>query len=243
MKTKTILSVILCLVFSMGLQAQRNTVLIFQDYSGSVKANENHIAKQKTVLKTILLKHIQKPNDRVIVSYLFHNSASVTNQREFVFENPTKREAKTKVETTRQKSQLLRAKFRFITNVLQAFETRQKRSHQTRILEAIPKIHALAGDKDTLKIIFLSDMLESSPRRELSRINSKLDAETKAKYDAQRIINDFGISKVKYPNITIDCYLPLGMMENQTAYQFLNFYWTTVFKIVFDTENLKFHIL
>jgi len=241
---KTRISIIsLCLSVSMLIHAQHTTIF-FKDHSGSINQSAAQIARETTILKTVLLKNINEPNDRVMISYLYRNSASVSNVKEFVFTLPqNSNQPLTEIEKVRQKSQTMQVKFGFINQVSNALQTQEKKSNETRILEALPRIDEAVKQSETVTVIFFSDMLESSPRRQFTRINSKADAETKAQQDIDQLMQDFGLVASNHPDLTIACYLPVGEMENGISFQFIEYYWRAIFKHLFGTQNIQFSTL
>jgi len=234
------LCIALCVCFSMQSHAQHTTIF-FLDHSGSISKRADQIAREAILLKTVLLQNITEPDDRALISYLYRNSASVSNVKEFVFTLPrNSKQPQTEIEKAQQQSQLMQAKFGFINRVSQVLQTSEEKSDQTRILEILPRINEVLKISEKVTVIFFSDMLESSPRRQLTRIHSKTDAETKARQDVSQLMQDFGLSTSKNPELTITCYLPLGELENNTSFQFIEYYWLTVFEYLFGTNNLKF---
>lgn len=236
------LSFFLCLFTNIC--AQTTTTLIFKDHSGSIQPSADQVKTEAMILKTILLKTVKQKGDRIIISYLYRNTNSVSNTKELVFDPSIgNTDATDKLAQARAKSQLMKAKFGFINRVGQTLWTDEMKSDQTRILEALPKIGSYLKEGGNVHVVFLSDMLESSPRRELLSIRSKEGAEAKAKQDVSQIMTDFDLTASSYPHLTIDCYLPLVMMERTQALQFVPYYWKTVFSHLFGTQNLKFHTL
>ena len=229
-----------CMCFLTTSHAQHTTIF-FKDHSGSISQDANEIDQEITIVKKVLLENINAPNDRVMISYLYKNSASVSNIKEFVFTlSRNSKQPETAIEKARQQSQLMQAKFGLINRISSQLHTSKEKSSETHILEVLPRISEALKTSEKITVVFFSDMLESSPRRQLIRINSKVDAETKAKQDVSQLMQDFGLSASKNPNLKIVCYLPLGELENSTSFQFIEYYWLTVFEHLFGTNNLKF---
>lgn len=242
MKTNfLILSLCVCLFTQTSAQ---NRILIFKDHSGSIRPSSTQVQKEENVLKSILLKAVQKKGDAIVISFLFRNTASVSNEKVLVF-NPLLSNATDKDEMAKARatSQLMKAKFSFINQVLKALQTSEVKSDQTRILEALPKIDSYLKQGGNVHVIFLSDLLESSPRREMLSLRSKEDAEAKAKQDVSQIMTDFDLTASSHPNLKVDCYMPVAMMERTNAFQFVPYYWKTVFGHLFGMQNIKFHTL
>jgi hypothetical protein len=220
------------LIASVSLPAQQNTTLILKDHSGSIQHSQKQLAKEQQLLKTILLKQVQSSGDQVVFSYLYRNTASVSNEKLMVLEIPEK--------FSDQSSRVQLFSFSFIAQVIEALESNQPRSDQTRILESIPRM--LKWSQENLQVVILSDLLEYSPQRKLNSLKSREDAISKAKADVAFLIDRYAISSSDN-SIQIDCYLPVCMMENEEKYQYLSFYWDIVFTAFFPNMNLNFHTL
>ena len=169
------------LIASVSLFAQHSTTLILKDHSGSIQHFGEQLAKEKQLLKTILLKQVQSSGDQVVLSYLYRNTASVSNEKVMMLEIPEK--------FSDQTSRVQLFSFSFIAQVTQVLESNQPRSDQTRILESIPRM--LKWSKDNLRVVILSDMLEYSGQRKLSNLKSREDAISKAKSDVQYLIDRY----------------------------------------------------
>ncbi|QMU65999.1 MAG: hypothetical protein GKR88_18085 [Flavobacteriaceae bacterium] len=128
------------------------------------------------------------------------------------------------------------------SKVLNVFKTEVPKSNETHILASIPRIFEELQLSGNLQVIYLSDMLEYSPRRKLY-LRSKSEAEKKGIVDANNIIKDFGLSKSSYPDLQVDCYLPVSMTNQATTFSYISYYWKTVFLTIFQTKNIKFHTL
>jgi len=244
MKTK-ILTLSFCVFIFTQLYAQNTTTIILKDHSGSVHFTPEQEAKEKQVIKSKLLQNIQHPNDKVILLYLFRNSGSVLNAQEFVFIPPQDKSNKTdKLSQARTASALIRAKIAFIKKLEQGLVPNVPKSDQTRILEILPTLDMYLKQGGKVDILFLSDMIESSPRRaDLMSLTSKADAENRAKRDVSKIKTDFGLTSSHYPALQIDCFLPVETMNTTEVFQFLPFYWGILFNDLFGTKNFRFHTL
>lgn len=219
------------------------TTFIFDDISGSVQVAEEQIKKRELILKKTLLERVNQKGTKVILSYLQKNSGNLANSKVFVFEPIQSSTVSTGGSNeAREKANLMRSKFLFITKVLNALKADVPRSNATYILESLPKIYEQLKLDSDLQVISFSDMLEYSPRRKLYLL-SKSDAEKKGIADAKGLIKDFGLSKTTYPNLQIDCYLPVSMTNETTTFSYISYYWETVFKTLFGTDNIKFHTL
>lgn len=235
-------SFFVCLIFQVHAQT---TTLIFKDHSGSIQPTQEQIAKEKNIVKQTLLETITQSGDKVVISYLYRNTNAISNKKELVFTPPAPpKKDMTSLEKTRYQASFTQAKFRYINHVEKALETDQPKSDQTRILEALPKIASHLEQKNVVRVLMLSDMLESSDRCELSRaLHSKQDAEKKAKKHVLQIMTDFDLQASNHPTLQIDCYLPVEIMESGQVFQLLPYYWAEVFRYLFGTEQLKFHTL
>ncbi len=232
---------IFIITFFWGAIFYAQTTIIYKDQSGSVRPSLIQIKKEQTIIKKTLLERINQAGDQVIISYLYKNTGNISNAKVLVFE-PTENTIApaSTAGKAREKTRLMREKFLFISKVLRALNQDVPKSNETHILASLPKIYDQLLLHADIRVIYLSDMLEYSPIRKLF-LRSKSDAEQKGRRDAQRIIQDFNLSKRAFSQLKIDCYLPVGMMNHHTTFSYLSYYWETVFKTVFATDNLKFH--
>lgn len=243
----TIKTLILLATLFIGVEssAQQNVILICKDQSGSVQPTEIQQAEEDALLKKHLIEHIKQPGDAVVLSYLYKNTASVTNERVFTWNSPklSNSDQSDELKTARDRSSQLKSRFGFVNRVVETVKTYQPKSDETRILEALPRLVKWVEKSENVQIIFLSDLIEYSPRRKLLNLNSKQEAEDKAKADIDAIVKDFHLSPSNCPGLMIDCYLPVELMDNRATFQFIQYYWQVVFEQLFQTYNVKFHTL
>lgn len=245
MKTKRTLLILLFVLSVSISRAQENVLIIGKDQSDSMKPTELHQTQENTVLRQHLIDRIQKPGDVVVLSYLYRNTASVSNERVFkwAFSQRSQNGKYDKLQQAQQRSKLLKSKLSFINTVIQEVSKPQPISDETRILAITPRIHHWLGQAHKVEVLFLSDMIEYSPRRKLIQLSSKGQAQNLGVHDAQKLVQDFGLNSLAHREVTVHCYLPVSMMDTRSTFQYVQYYWQTVFTTLFLGSTTQFHTL
>ena len=239
---------IISIAFCFQLKAQNTISFVGVDYSlSTVNSSKGLEAKNRNLLK-VLLERIQTNGDRVVISFIYENSASVSNQKEFVFkyERPeikSRRPNTIKAKNREYDEQEKRAKILFIRTVAKYAFSHKPDRPSTHILSMLSLLQNVKNEYGKFNIYLFSDMLEASDRRVLG--NTTFDSAEEAKKvgtsDAEKVAQFYGLENDLLHDVQIKVFLPNEDMDNQTVNQFLNHYWLGAFgRFGLLSSHLKF---
>ncbi|MGG8496827.1 hypothetical protein ACQY1Q_10445 [Tenacibaculum sp. TC6] len=228
---------------------QKTTVVVI-DKSEEI-TDKVILEKCRQKLQTIIWNACQKNGDKIVISYIFENSGSMTNKTEFTLTLPSLDIAK----LSPQKQKLMRRKFEsiikqkrisFVKEVTQkalSYNKERPRSHILDVLPLLSKFRQIYGVYD---LYFISDLIEFSTYRNLHKthFSSANSAQKIGQQDAKKIARKFNLQESFLQGISIYVYFPVNEMETRPIFEWLPYYWNSVFQTYgANPTNIKYQKL
>lgn len=257
-KTIILITIILhALVLNASVQAQSKkvqptTTVVFVDKTLSSKSNPFIMEKNKKWLIKTLRRNVNRGGDGVILSFIFSNTASASNEFSFSFHAPRKRSGHMspndkKIADIQYKSRLRSAKRKYIKDVVAHAFNYKPSLNGTNVVGLIKKLSDIskANPKGRIKAIVLSDLVECSSFQHLNchkkRVSSIGHAQKLAKQDLTRVIKKYHLSKNCLKNISqITIVFPAKQLDGNIAFTTLPTYWKFILQSL-GARNISFH--
>lgn len=247
-KTDLVKTNFLVLVFSLLLlscnkkqennsQQEKSVIVVVQDLSMSLNPSSTEIAQERKFVSRFLEKEMSSNFD-LMVLYSNSTSNSVTNNFKIEWQasenvssgyqsKSTKmlEESATESENEDQKSAMIGKLCKKLFD-----EMPKQKSSQTEIIELMAEFEKLNGQYSNIRILFMSDMVQSSS---LANWDSdfpkdKKDAENKAQTDTEKLKNRFGLSDSALGKVTqISVLIPASVDKKKTITP--QYYYQTLF--------------
>lgn len=214
------------------LVSQESSILIYHDISGSVMSDNDITDKAYRFVKSYLYTNLDSEPTSVIAGFLFANSGSVLNHQSYLY-TPTSSEEDTFVQ-----------KARIIQGVRETLFGKNHSSNQTEILSSLRHVLKEASKADSINIIYISDMVESSPIRQL-QLHSMKDAREKAMVDITKLKSMYSLSKNSTTEAHFLCLIPLekGLANENRNFQYIEEYWKSILSELFSHFTIQFQAL
>tara|TARA_A100000171_G_scaffold52177_1_gene69395 strand:- start:1169 stop:1915 length:747 start_codon:yes stop_codon:yes gene_type:complete len=247
---KTSLTIVLMALF-IQVSAQNKTSIVFIDNSASTVLDEALKERKRKQLLNTLWGQIQNNGDRVILSFIYEASGSISNKKEYVFQTPSLNTDK----LTPQRAKIAEQNYRkliqdkrksFVINVVNDALAFKENRPMTHILDVLPLLSHFTQEFGALNIYFFSDMIEDSPHRNLLKTNISTveQSEGFGREDAKKIVKAFNIKSDFLKDNQVQVYLAVPAMESRPVFKWLPSYWNGVFTSMgLQSENLKFNSL
>lgn len=215
-------------------KAEKSALVIINDISKSNKLKTCDFEKETVWLKKYFHSNFT-PNSDVVLMAIDNSSGSSLNGKEFLWKSS---QAKQQEDYKSETDQMMQDAQLETDNLIQIAQTQKlilqelenqfhgMTTNQSKIIEMIPQLETIIkkGKYNNVKIIFISDMCQSSPRRSINSHNLKLkqEAERLAMLDAMALQREFSISKSALEKVTSITVL----VPNKTndTYEILPFY-------------------
>lgn len=242
MKTLIYIFIFLLMPFC-SLAQSDNYLMLFIDKSISVKAQNK---QQSNFIYPLIKKYCFTDNATIEVRFLFENSATISSKvfsyqaPNFSADNFRKEDVTLQKQLHASKVKRYRRKFaKSVVNYIASFESNAK---QTEIVSAFVPI--ARNRSKQLKVVFISDMLESSRRfryMDTYPFTSEKKALLGSKRDIQKLLGIFNVAKKRDKSIEIHCVLPVPTNTQQKAFQFVEIYWRSFFNFFgIPNHQIKF---
>lgn len=184
-------------------QQEKSVIVVVQDLSMSMNPSSAEIAQERKFVSRFLEKEMNSNSD-LMVLYSNSTSNSVTNNFKIELQVTEKassgyqsksakmlEESAMESENEEQKSAMINKLCKKLFD-----EMPKQKSSQTEIIELLAEFEKLNGQYSNIKVLFISDMVQSS---NLSNWDSdfpkdKKDAENKAQIDTEKLKKVFGLS-------------------------------------------------
>ena len=258
MKTRTFFSyrtffiVLLLLLLSLGLCSNTSaalpdgassigkTTIVFIDKTMSTKLDS--IIQEKNIfwMRKIIKDHVLQSEDKIIVSFIYENTASPTNLYEFIYRPPMPNEGKmssseARLEKVKYSKRLRGYQKSFTQKVIQKAFSPEANRKSTDVVGSIKLLSdvSMADSGNAMYVYYFSDMLECTSFRYLNAkiLNSYATAQSLGKKDVCRILERYQLSADCLKNIpAITVIFPATEMDANAAFTLLPEYWNVVFK-------------
>lgn len=208
-------------------QTTKQCFIVIKDQSASVQDNASDIEKQKLWVKRYLHDNFVPESDLLL---LYVNSASNSSMSHSLFEwkyteNTSEDEYQSETDKMlAENSKMLsdRSQAQKIQKSLleKLFDPNVQRSNQTLIIELMPELERLTKKFESVKILFLSDLIQESSIRTFSSLpTSKQQAEHWATIDSKTIKTSFSLNgKVLSKVRSIEVLVPPGTEPQKLVY-------------------------
>ncbi len=233
------------MLFSISISfTQHKGLILFIDHSSSMTTHDFSQTESR-ILRKLLIDHFKNNGDFVVVSYLFSNTASISNKTEYVFRfKPLSTKGLSSQEAALKKANYQGHKRRYkntlIERILRNKMTNVPKANQSEILESLVQINRIKDKALQLEIIYLSDMEESSDYRLFREINSVTKAIDCAKKDLKTLISDYHLPTYIIKPTRIKCYFPSNTLDNKNALLYVEAYWREIFQSFFRHSSIQF---
>ncbi|MCF2221015.1 hypothetical protein H9Q08_17150 [Chryseobacterium sp. PS-8] len=207
-------------------QEKKEAIIVVQDLSMSLNPSSSEITQERKFV-TKFLEEGMSPNMDLMVFYANATSNSVTNNFKVEWKVSEKEstgyqsksdkmleESAMESENEEQKSAMIGKLCKKLFD-----EMPKQKSSQTEIIELIAEFEKLNGQYSNIKVLFISDMVQSS---NLSNWDSdfpkdKKDAESKAQRDTEKLKKVFGISDSALSKVSkISVLIPASVDRQKT---------------------------
>lgn len=240
---KVILTSLVLLVVSCNLfntkdktqEAEKSILIVINDISKSNKCTASEFEKETVWLKKYFHSNFTPYSDVVLMS-INNSSGSSLNGKEFLWKST---QAKQQEDYKSETDQMMQNAQEESENIIQMAQTQKmilqelenqfhsESTNQSKIIEMMPQLETIIknGKYKNAKIILISDMCQSSPRRLITSQNlkSKQEAERLAMLDAMGLQREFSISKSALDKLTsITVLVPT---KTNDTYDILPFYY------------------
>ncbi|HAO08005.1 MAG TPA: hypothetical protein DCQ50_13725 [Chryseobacterium sp.] len=232
-------------------QQEKSVIVVVQDLSMSLNPSSTEIAQERNFVFRFLEKEMSSNFDLILL-YSNSTSNSVTNNFKIEWQASEKvssgyqsksakmlEESAMESENEEQKSAMINKLCKKLFD-----EIPQQKSSQTEIIELIAEFEKLNGQYSNIKVLFISDMVQSS---NLANWDSdfpkdKKDAENKAQTDTEKLKNRFGLSDSALGKVTQISVLILASVDRQKTITPQYFY-HTLFENFGYSKPIEWHSL
>lgn len=222
---------------------KNTTTVVFIDKTTSVETNSFITAKNQSWLRRILKQSFVVSGDKIILSYIFQNTASSSNKTVFTYHPPTERtdrmsSSEARVAKIKYKKRLRAYQNNFIDRIITKAFSSQPSLSGTNVIGSFKILSdiSIANPKHKLKAVYISDMQECSSFQKLfcesstHSIKSFNHALSLAKKDYPRLIQKFRLNKKCLQNyLEIIVVFPAQELDTDPAFAILPTYWTYLF--------------
>jgi hypothetical protein len=207
-------------------QQEKSVIVVVQDLSMSMNPSSAEIAQERKFVSRFLEKEMSSNFDLMLL-YSNSTSNSVTNNFKIEWQVTEKassgyqsksakmlEESAMESENEEQKSAMINKLCKKLFD-----EMPQQKSSRTEIIELLAEFEKLNGQYSNIKVLFISDMVQSS---NLSNWDSDLpkdkkDAENKAQIDTEKLKKVFGLSDSALGKVTqISVLIPASVDKEKT---------------------------
>lgn len=235
---------------------ENQITVLFVDKTTSAKTDAFIEAKNQKWLKKIIKKHAKSAGDEILVSYLFGNSASVTNVMPFSYRPPKMRDGKLnsmqkKIEALRLEKRVRSYKKSFGKKIYNQVFTQEVGKMGSNIVGSFTHLVKIskAHEQKKFAVYYLSDMKECSDFRKMycegmGSIDSYEAAKQMAEVDFVKIKKKYALSESDITGFkrigSVSVILPAGIMDIDYAFEFLPIYWEHLFGL-FGVTSITFY--
>lgn len=217
-------------------------LMIFLDHSSSMLTASEFGDTENRTIKQLLIKHLKSNGDFVVVSYLFSNTASISNRKEYTFNfkpMSTKGLSGKQLELRKLNNQQRKRQYKssLVKRIMNDMKVDDAKANSSEILESLVQVSRTKASK--LSILYISDMEEASDYRIFSRIKSVSESIAAGKNDTKQLMSDYSLSVVYVPT-TITCYFSTNTLDNRASLKYVENYWREVFKTFFKHAQVTF---
>ena len=258
MKTRTFFSyrtlfiVLLLLLLSLGLCrntsaalpdgviSKGQTTVVFIDKTLSTTLDSMIQEKYNSWLRKVIKERVLQAGDKIIVSFVYENTASPANLYRFTYRPPMPNEgnmssSEARLEKVKYSKRLRGYQKRFTQQVIQKGLTPEANRKTTDVVGTIKLLSDIskANSGNNLHVYYFSDMLECTSFRSLNAkiLKSFTNAQTLGNKDVSRIKQRYQLADDCLKNIPeITVIFPATEMDANTAFTLLPEYWNVVFK-------------
>lgn len=224
-------------------QSQARTTIVFVDKTVSVVPDSFIKNKNETWLIRIIRENIRESGDKIIISFIFENTSSATNQFEFVYREPRQRtgrmsSSEARIAKMKHDKRLRASKRSFTAKVMERAFSFEPSLAGTDVVGSIKLLSDVskANSQQILKAYFFSDMQECSEFRYLFcgasqyALKSIDHALSLAKKDFPRIIQRYQLRDNSLKSFTeISIIFPAQELDADRAFALLPTYWSYIF--------------
>ena len=208
------------------LPQEKSAIIVVQDLSMSLNPSSTEITQERKFV-TKYLEERMSPNTDLMVFYANATSNSAVNNFTIEWKASEKassgyqsrsdkmlQESAMESENEEQKSAMIGKLCKKLFD-----EMPKQKSSQTEIIELIAEFEKLNGQYSNIKVLFISDMVQSS---NLSNWDSdfpkdKKDAESKAQTDTEKLKKEFGLSDSALSKVSkISVLIPASVDRQKT---------------------------
>ena len=232
-------------------QQEKSVIVVVQDLSMSMNPSSTEIAQERKFVSRFLEKEMSSNFDLMLL-YSNSTSNSVTNNFKIEWQVSEKassgyqsksakmlEESVMESENKEQKSAMINRMCKKLFD-----EIPKQKSSQTEIIELIAEFEKLNGRYSDIKVLFISDLIQSSS---LANWDSdfpkdKKDAENKAQTDTEKLKNRFGLSDLALGKVTqISVLIPTSVDKEKTITP--QYYYKTLFENFSYRKPIEWHSL
>jgi len=227
-------------------QSKGRTTIVFIDKTLSTAVDSIVEQKNQFWMKKIIKENVLQRGDKLILSYIYENTASPTNIFEYTYQPPKPSErqmssSEARIEKVKYSKRLRAYKKSFTEKTLQKAFSHEANRKSTDVVGSIKLLADISKSNDgsSIKVFYLSDMLECSMFRYLDFGNPKgsttsfEQAQSLGKKDVPRILKRYQLTNDCLKNISeITIIFPATEMDANKAFTLLPEYWNVVFKSV-----------
>lgn len=218
---------------------EKSAIVVVQDLSMSVNPSSSEIAQERKFVKKYL-EESMSPNTDLLVMYSNSTSNSAVNNFKIDWKASEKassgyqsKSAKMLEESARE-SENQEQKSAIISKLCKKLfdETPKHKSSHTEIIELIAEFEKLNNQYSNIKVLFISDMVQSSSLADWESSDfpkDKKDAESKAQADTEKLKNRLGLSDSALGKISqFSVLIPASVIKEKTITP--QYYYNTLFK-------------
>lgn len=223
--------------------SQNTTTVVFIDKTVSVKMDSFIKEKNQSWLRRILKQNIVVPGDKIVLSYIYENTASSSNKFTFIYHPPKERtdrmsSSEARMAKIKHKKRLRAYQKNFIARIIAKAFSFEPSLSGTNVVGSIKLLSDISKAKPNqiLKAVYISDMQECSAFRMLycgssaHTIKSFDHALSLAKKDYPRLIQKYKLSNKCLRNfVEIIVVFPAQELDTDQAFAILPTYWSYLF--------------
>jgi len=223
-----------------GKASPEQTTIVFIDKTLSTTLDSIIREKNTSWMRKVIKEHILQAGDRIIVSFIYENTASLANLYEFIYQPPKPSErqmssSEARMEKLKYSKRLRSYKNSFTQKVLQKAFSPEANRKSTDVVGTIKLLSDISNTDsvNNLRVYFFSDMLECTSFRYLNATSLKSfeNAQTLGKKDVSRIKQRYQLADNCLKNIPeVVVIFPATEMDSNKAFVLLPEYWNVVFK-------------
>jgi len=223
-----------------GVVSKGQTTIVFIDKTMSTKLDSVIQEKNTSWLRKVIKEHLLQSGDKIIVSFIFENTASPSNLYEFTYRPPMPKmgnmsSSEARLEKVKYNRRLRGYQKSFTQKVIQKSFSSEANRKTTDVVGTIKLLSDISKDDsgNNLHVYYFSDMLECTSFRSLNAkiLKSFENAQTLGKKDVSRIKQRYQLADNCLKNIPeVVVIFPATEMDSNKAFVLLPEYWNVVFK-------------